>query len=184
MELPQYHLPTAKTVLLHVWERAKAFIVKAGTIIFVSCAVIWFLQSFSWSLQMVDAEESILASLGRVIAPLFAPLGFGSWQAAVGAVTGLVAKENVVATLAVLYGIGEAAEDDPALLQQIALSFTQLSAFAYMVFNLLCAPCFAAIGAIRREMMSAKWTWAAILYQTIFAYIVALLIYQIGSLFL
>ena len=184
MELPQYHLPTAKTVLLHVWERAKAFIVKAGTIIFVSCAVIWFLQSFSWSLQMVDAEESILASLGRVIAPIFAPLGFGSWQAAVGAVTGLVAKENVVATLAVLYGIGEAAEDDPALLQQIALSFTQLSAFAYMVFNLLCAPCFAAIGAIRREMMSAKWTWAAILYQTIFAYIVALLIYQIGSLFL
>ena len=184
MELPQYHQPTAKTVLLHVWERAKAFIVKAGTIIFVSCAVIWFLQSFSWSLQMVDAEESILASLGRVIAPLFAPLGFGSWQAAVGAVTGLVAKENVVATLAVLYGIGEAAEDDPALLQQIALSFTQLSAFAYMVFNLLCAPCFAAIGAIRREMMSAKWTWAAILYQTIFAYIVALLIYQIGSLFL
>ena len=184
MELPQYHLPTAKTVLLHVWERAKAFIVKAGTIIFVSCAVIWFLQSFNWSLQMVDAEESILASIGRVIAPLFAPLGFGSWQAAVGAVTGLVAKENVVATLAVLYGIGEAAEDDPALLQQIALSFTQLSAFAYMVFNLLCAPCFAAIGAIRREMMSAKWTWAAILYQTIFAYIVALLIYQIGSLIL
>ena len=184
MELPQYHLPTVKSVLLHVWERAKAFVIKAGTIIFVSCAVIWFLQSFSWSLQMVDAEESILASIGRVIAPIFAPLGFGSWQAAVGAVTGLVAKENVVATLAVLYGIGEAAEDDPALLQQIALSFTQLSAFAYMVFNLLCAPCFAAIGAIRREMMSAKWTWAAILYQTVFAYIVAFLIYQIGSLFL
>lgn len=184
MELPQYHMPTVKTVLLHVWERAKAFIVKAGTIIFVSCAVIWFLQSFNWSLQMVDADESMLAAIGRVIAPIFAPLGFGNWQAAVGAVTGLVAKENVVATLAVLYGIGEAAEDDPALLQQVAMSFTQLSAFAYMVFNLLCAPCFAAIGAIRREMMSAKWTWAAILYQTIFAYVVAFLIYQIGSLIL
>lgn len=184
MELPQYHMPTAKTVLLHVWERAKAFIIKAGTIIFVSCAIIWFLQSFNWSLQMVDAEESMLASIGRVIAPLFAPLGFGNWQAAVGAVTGLIAKENVVATLAVLYGIGEAAEDDPMLLQQVAMSFTQLSAFAYMVFNLLCAPCFAAIGAIRREMMSAKWTWAAILYQTIFAYVIALLIYQIGSLIL
>lgn len=183
MELPQYHMPTAKTVLLHVWERAKAFIVKAGTIIFVSCAVIWFLQSFNWSLQMVDAEESILASIGRVIAPIFAPLGFGTWQAAVGAVTGLVAKENVVATLAVLYGVGEAAEDDPMLLQQVAMSFTQASAFAYMVFNLLCAPCFAAIGAIRREMMSAKWTWAAILYQTAFAYIVACLIYQIWMLF-
>ena len=182
MELPQYHMPTAKTVLLHVWERAKAFIVKAGTIIFVSCAVIWFLQSFNWSLQMVDANESMLASIGRVIAPIFAPLGFGNWQAAVGAVTGLVAKENVVATLAVLYGIGEAAEDDPALLQQVAMSFTQLSAFAYMVFNLLCAPCFAAIGAIKREMNNAKWTWFAIGYQCGFAYLVAFVINQLGSI--
>lgn len=181
MELPQYHIPAAKGVLLHMWERAKAFMIKAGTIIFVSCAVIWFLQSFDWHLQMVDAEESILASIGRVIAPLFIPLGFGNWQSAVGAVTGLVAKENVVATLGVLYGIGEAAEDDPALLTQIAQSFTQASAYAYMVFNLLCAPCFAAIGAVRREMMSAKWTWATILYQTGLAYIVSMLIYQIGS---
>lgn len=181
MELPQYHIPAVKGVLLHMWERAKAFMLKAGTIIFVSCAVIWFLQSFDWSLQMVDAEESILASLGRVIAPIFAPLGFGNWQSAVGAVTGLIAKENVVATLGVLYGIGEAAEDDPALLTQVAASFTQASAYAYMVFNLLCAPCFAAIGAVRREMMSAKWTWATVIYQTVLAYLVALLIYQIGS---
>lgn len=182
MELPQYHLPGAKGVFIHMWDRAKAFIIKAGTIIFVACAVIWFLQSFDWSLQMVeDSNQSILATIGNIFAPIFAPLGFGTWEAAVGTITGLVAKENVVATLGVLYGIGEVAENDISLLSAIAANFTPASAYAFMVFNLLCAPCFAAIGAIAREMNSFKWTMATIAYQTGFAYIVALLVYQIGS---
>lgn len=182
MELPQYHVPGAKGVLIHMWERGKAFIVKAGTIIFVACGVIWFLSSFSWSLKMVDEGDSILASIGNVIAPIFAPLGFGNWKAAVATVTGLVAKENVVGTFGVLFGISEAAEDDPALLAQVATMFTVISAYAFMAFNLLCAPCFAAIGAIKREMMGWKWTLIAIGYQTVLAYAVALIIYQLGGL--
>ncbi len=182
MELPQYHVPGAKGVLIHMWERGKAFIVKAGTIIFVACGVIWFLSSFGWNLQMVEEGDSILASIGNVIAPVFAPLGFGNWKAAVATVTGLVAKENVVGTFGVLFGIAEAAEDDPALLAQVATMFTVISAYAFMAFNLLCAPCFAAIGAIKREMGGWKWTLIAIGYQTVLAYAVALIIYQLGGL--
>ena len=184
MELPQYHIPSLKGVLMHVWERGKAFIVKAGTIIFVSCGVVWFLQSFNWSLEMVDAGDSILASMGNVIAPIFAPLGFGNWQSAVATVTGLVAKENVVGTFGVLFGIADAAEDDPTLAANIAGMFTVASAFAFVAFNMLCAPCFAAIGAIRREMGSWKWTWITLGFQTFTAYLVALVINQVGNFIL
>ncbi|EMS69925.1 ferrous iron transport protein B [Ruminiclostridium cellobioparum] len=182
MELPQYHVPGAKGVLIHMWERGKAFIIKAGTIIFVACGVIWFLSSFGWNLQMAEEGDSILASIGNVIAPIFAPLGFGNWKAAVATVTGLVAKENVVGTFGVLFGISEAAEDDPALLAQVATMFTVISAYAFMAFNLLCAPCFAAIGAIKREMGGWKWTLIAVGYQTALAYAVALIIFQLGGL--
>ncbi|MBW6411721.1 ferrous iron transport protein B [Clostridium weizhouense] len=181
MELPQYHLPSLKGVLMHMWERGKAFIIKAGTIIFVACGVIWFLKSFNWSLEMVDAGESILADIGNIIAPIFAPLGFGDWQSAVATVTGLVAKENVVGTFGVLYGIADATEEDPALLGNIAGMFTMASAFAFVAFNMLCAPCFAAIGAIKREMGSWKWTWITLGFQTGTAYMVALLINQVGN---
>lgn len=184
MELPQYHIPSMKGVLIHMWDRGKAFIIKAGTIIFVACAVIWFTSSFNWSLQMVDAQDSILASIGKVIAPIFAPLGFGNWQSAVSTVSGLVAKENVVGTFGVLFGIAEAAEDTPALLTQIGTMFTSASALAFIAFNMLNAPCFAAIGAIRREMGSWKWMWITVGFQTLTAYIVALVINQVGSLLL
>ena len=184
MELPQYHIPSMKGVLIHMWDRGKAFIIKAGTIIFVACAVIWFTSSFNWTLQMVDAKDSILASIGKVIAPIFAPLGFGNWQSAVSTVTGLVAKENVVATFGVLFGIVEATEENPELLTQIGTMFTAASGFAFIAFNMLNAPCFAAIGAIRREMGSWKWMWITIGFQTYTAYIVALMINQIGSLLL
>ncbi|WP_195467132.1 ferrous iron transport protein B [Clostridium sp. D43t1_170807_H7] len=184
MELPQYHIPSMKGVLIHMWDRGKAFIIKAGTIIFVACAVIWFTSSFNWTLQMVDAQDSILASIGKVIAPIFAPLGFGNWQSAVATVSGLVAKENVVGTFGVLFGIAEAAEDTPALLTQIGTMFTSASGLAFIAFNMLNAPCFAAIGAIRREMGSWKWMWITIGFQTLTAYIVALIINQVGSLLL
>jgi ferrous iron transport protein B len=184
MELPQYHIPSFKGVLMHMWERGKSFIAKAGTVIFVSCAVIWFLQSFNWSLEMVEAGDSILASIGNIIAPIFAPLGFGNWQSAVATVTGLVAKENVVGTFGVLYGIADAAEDDTALVGNLAAMFTVASGFAFVAFNMLCAPCFAAIGAIKREMGSWKWTWITLGFQTFTAYIVALLINQVGSFLL
>jgi ferrous iron transport protein B len=184
MELPQYHIPSAKGVLMHVWERGKAFIAKAGTIILVACVTIWFLKSFNWSLEMVDAGDSILASIGNVIAPIFIPLGFGNWQSAVATVTGLIAKENVVGTFGVLYGIADAAEDDPALVGNVAAMFTAASAFGFVAFNMLCAPCFAAIGAIRREMGSWKWTWITLGFQTFTAYLVALIINQVGSFIL
>ena len=184
MELPQYHIPSMKGVLIHMWDRGNAFIIKAGTIIFVACAVIWFTSSFNWTLQMVDAQDSILASIGKVIAPIFAPLGFGNWQSAVATVSGLVAKENVVGTFGVLFGIAEAAEDTPALLTQIGTMFTSASGLAFIAFNMLNAPCFAAIGAIRREMGSWKWMWITIGFQTLTAYIVALIINQVGSLLL
>lgn len=186
MELPQYHFPAPKGVLIHMWERGKAFIIKAGTVIFVACGLIWFLQNFGFAaggFGMVDDEgASMLAALGGLVAPIFAPLGFGNWQAAVASVSGLVAKENVVGTFGVLFGLGEAAEDDPALLAALpGLFATGASALAFMVFNLTCAPCFAAIGAIRREMMSAKWTWAAIGYMTGMAYVMAFIINQLGG---
>ena len=188
MELPQYHFPAPKGVLIHMWERGKAFIIKAGTVIFVACGVIWFLQNFGFTsggFGMVEDENmSMLAAIGGVIAPIFAPLGFGNWQAAVASVSGLVAKENVVGTFGVLFGLGEVGEDDPALLASLPTLFaTSASALAFMVFNLTCAPCFAAIGAIRREMMSAKWTWFAIGYMTGMAYIMAFIINQLGGAF-
>jgi len=184
MELPAYHFPAAKGLFIHMWDRGKAFIKKAGTVIFVACAAIWFLQTFNWSLDMVDAEESILADIGNLLAPLFAPLGFGHWQASVAAVTGLVAKENVVGTFGVLYGFEEVAEDGIEIWEMLRQDFTVVSAYAFLAFNLLCAPCFAAIGAIRREMASFKWTAFAIIYQTGLAYIVALLINLYGIAFL
>jgi ferrous iron transport protein B len=181
MELPQYHIPSGKNVVIHMWDRVKAFIKKAGTIIFLSCTAVWFLQSFNWSFEMVDADNSILASLGSIIAPIFAPLGFGNWQSTVSTVTGLVAKENLVGTFGVLYGISNASESDPTLIGNVAVMFTAASGFAFMAFNLLCAPCFAAIGAIRREMGNWKWTFIALGFQTATAYIVALVINQVGS---
>lgn len=181
MELPQYHIPSFKGVLIHMWDRGKAFIIKAGTVIFVGCAVIWFLQSFNFSMQMVDGSESMLASIGKAIAPIFAPLGFGNWQSAVAILTGFLAKENVVATFGILFGIGEVTEENPDLMLQISTIFTTVSAYAFMVFNLFAAPCFAAIGAIKREMGSWKWTFIAIGYQTALAYIMAFIINQIGS---
>ena len=183
MELPAYHLPSIKGVLIHMWDRLKAFVRKAGTIIFLSSIVIWFLSSSNFKLQMVDTQQSILSSLGKLIAPLFAPLGWGHWEAAVGTITGLVAKENVVATLGILFGFAEVAENGDEIWTLFAQNFTALSAYSFLVFNLLCAPCFAAIGAIRREMGSAKWTWIAIGYQCIFAYIISLIIFQLGNWF-
>ena len=183
MELPAYHIPSVKGVLIHMWDRAKAFVRKAGTIIFLSSVVIWFLSSFNFQLQMVDTGDSILAAIGRVIAPIFAPLGWGHWEAAVGTISGLVAKENLVAIMGILYGFAEVAENGDEMWSIFAQNFTAISAYSFLVFNLLCAPCFAAIGAIHREMGSAKWTWIAIGYQCIFAYIVSLIIYQLGTWF-
>jgi len=183
MELPAYHIPGLKGVLIHMWDRSKAFIRKAGTVILLATVGVWFLSSFSWTLRMVDIEESILASIGNVLAPLFRPLGWGEWKAAVATVTGLIAKENVVGTFGILYGFGEVAEDGAEIWGNLQAAFTQISAYSFLLFNLLCAPCFAAIGAIRNEMGSAKWTWFAIGYQTIFAYVIALIVYQLGMLF-
>ena len=187
MELPAYHMPTVGNVLRSMWERGWSFIKKAGTIILLSTIALWFLQGFGFEnggFGMVeDLGNSILAKIGGVIAPIFAQLGWGDWQAAVAAVTGLIAKENVVGTFGVLYGFAEVAEDGAEIWGTLAASFTAISAYSFLVFNLLCAPCFAAIGAIKREMNSAKWTWFAIGYQTVFAYLVSLVIYQIGSLF-
>ena len=190
MELPAYHWPTVSNVLRSMWERGWSFIEKAGTIILMSTIVLWFLMNFGWvdgSFGMLEAEQlndSILASIGSVIAPLFAPLGWGDWKMAVAAVTGLIAKENVVGTFGVLFGFGEVAEDGQEIWGQLAGSLSTVAAYSFLVFNLLCAPCFAAMGAIKREMNNAKWFWTAIGYQTLLAYVVSLCIYQIGNLFL
>lgn len=187
MELPAYHLPTVGNVLRSMWERGWSFIKKAGTVILLSTIVIWFAQSFGvegGSFGMVeDMNNSILAGIGNAIAWLFIPLGWGDWKAAVAAITGLVAKENVVGTFGVLYGFAEVAEDGAEIWGTLAQSFTTVSAYSFLVFNLLCAPCFAAIGAIRREMNNTKWTWFAIGYQTGLAYVVSLCVYQLGTLF-
>ena len=182
MELPAYHMPRAKGLLIHMWDRSKHFVIKAGTIIFVSSAVIWFLSNFSFRLEMVEQENSILAALGGLIAPVFSPLGFGDWKSAVATLVGLTAKENVVGTFGILYGAAEVAEDGAEIWPQLQAAFTQVSAYSFLVFNLLCAPCFAAIGAIHREMGSAKWTWIAIGYQTALAYAIAFLVTQLGNL--
>ncbi|MCD8192424.1 MAG: ferrous iron transporter B [Oscillospiraceae bacterium] len=179
MELPAYHAPTAKNVLRAMWERGWSFIKRAGTVILLSTIILWFLNSFgveNGSFGMVeDSEDSLLAVIGGAICWIFAPLGFGTWQATVATITGLIAKEEVVSTMGVLFPGNLSAE--------IAMHFTGLTAYSFMVFNLLCAPCFAAMGAIKREMNNAKWTWAAIGYMCIYAYVIALIVYQIGGLF-
>lgn len=185
MELPSYHIPTASNVLRSMWERGWSFIKKAGTIILLSTIFVWFTSNFGFTengFGMVeDLSDGILASIGKAFAWIFAPLGFGDWKAAVAAITGLVAKENVVGTFGILYGFAEVAEDGSEIWGELAGAYTPAAAYAFLVFNLLCAPCFAAIGAIKREMNSAKWTWFAIGYQTVFAYAVALCIYQFGT---
>lgn len=187
MELPAYHMPTLGNVLRSMWERGWSFIKKAGTIILLATIFVWFTSSFGWSedgFGMVDMSESILAKIGGIIAPIFAPLGWGHWQGAVAAITGLIAKENVVGTFGVLFGgFDEVAENGWQVWTNMQAEFTPLSAYSFLVFNLLCAPCFAAIGAIKREMNNAKWTWFAIGYQCVFAYAVSMVIFQIGKLF-
>ena len=186
MELPAYHLPTVGSVLRSMWERGWSFIKKAGTVILLSTIVIWFLQGFgieNGAFGMVEnIDNSILAAVGGGIAWIFIPLGFGFWQAAVAAVTGLVAKENVVATFGILYGFAEVAENGEEIWGALAQSFTPQAAFAFLVFNLLCAPCFAAMGAIKREMNNTGWFWFAIGYQCILAYCVSLCVYQVWNL--
>ena len=183
MELPAYHLPTVGNVLRSMWERGWSFIKKAGTIILLSTILIWFLSFFGvvdGTFRMLAEDEigsSILATIGNAIAWIFAPLGWGTWQATVASITGLIAKENIVGTMGILYGASG------SVYSNIAAAFTMLSGYSFLAFNLLCAPCFAAIGAIKREMNSAKWTWFAVGYQCLFAYAVALMIFQIGSAF-
>ena len=184
MELPAYHMPTLGTVLRGTWERGWSFIKKAGTIILLSTILVWFTSFFGFTdegFRMLAEDElnlSILARIGSAIKWIFAPLGFGNWQATVASITGLVAKENIVGTMGILYGTGDA-----PVYTTLANSFTAVSGYAFLAFNLLCAPCFAAMGAIKREMNNAKWTWFAIGYECIFAWLVSLVIYQIGGLF-
>ena len=184
MELPAYHWPTLGNVLRSMWERGWSFIKKAGTIILLSTIFVWFTTYFGWvdgTFRMLDESEidaSILATIGGAIAWIFKPLGWGNWQAAVASITGLVAKENIVGTLGILYGGG-----DGTVYQNIAAAFTGVTAYSFLVFNLLCAPCFAAIGAIKREMNNRKWTWFAIAYQCGFAYVIGLMINQFGGAF-
>ena len=197
MELPAYHMPTAGNVLRSMWERGWSFIKKAGTIITLSTIVVWFLLNFGWvnghfgmlnfdglegaAMEAAQAE-CILAKIGNLIAWIFTPLGWGNWKMAVAAITGLVAKENVVGTFGQLFGFAEVAEDGTEIWGQLAGSMTVAAGYSFLVFNLLCAPCFAAMGAIKREMNNAKWFWFAIGYQCGLAYIVSLCIYQIGTL--
>ena len=190
MELPAYHWPTVSNVLRSMWERGWSFIKKAGTIILMSTIVLWFLMNFGWvdgSFGMLEAEQlndSILASIGSVIAPLFAPLGWGDWKMAVAAVSGLIAKENVVGTFGILFVFCFNQETGYEIWGQLAGSLSTVAAYSFLVFNLLCAPCFAAMGAIKREMNNTKWFFTAIGYQTLLAYVVSLCIYQIGNLFI
>lgn len=186
MEMPAYHAPRVLNVLRSMWERGWSFIKKAGTVILLSTIVIWFLQSFGFEdsrfVMVDDINNSLLATIGQTFAWIFTPLGWGEWKAAVASITGLVAKENVVATFGQLYGFAEVAEDGVEIWGTLAVSFTALSAYSFLAFNLLCAPCFAAMGAMKREMNNAKWTAFAIIYQCVFAYAVALIIYQLGNL--
>jgi ferrous iron transport protein B len=182
IELPAYHLPRTGGVLRVMLERGGAFIKRAGTIILLATILVWFLSSFNWAMQMVDTNDSMLAAIGGAVAPIFDPLGWGDWRATTATVTGLIAKENVVGTFGVLYGFGEVAENGAEYWPLLVASFTPLAAFSFLLFNLLCAPCFAAIGAIHREMASPRWTFIAIGYQCLFAYVVAFTVYQMGLL--
>ena len=188
MELPAYHMPTVSNVLRSMWERGWSFIKKAGTVILLSTIVVWFTSYFGWvdgqfrMLEDLELDHSILARVGSAVAWIFAPLGWGNWKSAVAAITGLVAKENVVGTFGILYGFSEVAEDGTEIWGSLAGSMTAVAAYSFLVFNLLCAPCFAAMGDIKREMNNAKWFWFAIGYQTLLAYVVSLCVYQIGTL--
>ncbi len=187
MELPQYHIPSARTVLLHVWERLKGFIIKAGTILFLACVVMWFLASFGFAdgaFGMVEeSADSLLAVIGGAIAPIFAPLGFGSWQACAAALSGFSAKEGIVSTMGVLANLAEeAAEDEVSVAAAVGTWFpTTISALSFLIFNLLDSPCLAAIATMSQQLQSRKWFWFAILFQNVFAYMVTLCVYQIGS---
>lgn len=184
MELPAYHWPTVGNVLRSMWERGWSFIKKAGTIILLSTILVWFLSGYGFGengFGAVDMEQSLLANIGNIFSWIFAPLGFGDWRATVACVTGLIAKENVVGTFGILYGFAEVAEDGAEIWGTLQNAYTPVAGYAFLVFNLLCAPCFAAIGAIKREMNSAKWTLFAIGYQCVFAYCTSLVIYQVGS---
>lgn len=189
MELPAYHMPTVSNVLRSMWERGWSFIKKAGTIILVSTIVIWFTTYFGFvdgqfrMLEDMEIDHSILAMIGNGISWLFVPLGWGDWRSAVAAITGLVAKENVVGTFGILFGFAEVAEEGTEIWGMLSGSMTTAAAYSFLVFNLLCAPCFAAMGAIKREMNNAKWFWFAIGYQTVLAYAAALCIFQIGTMF-
>ena len=188
MELPTYHIPSAGNVLRATWERGWSFIKRAGTVILASSIILWFLQGFGWengAFGMVeDMNNSVLAAVGSAVAFIFAPLGFGNWRATVAVVTGLIAKENVVATFGVLYNFaGELSENGDEIWALVAQDYTAISAYSFMIFNLLCAPCFAAMGAIKREMNNPKWTLGAIGYMCGFAYVVSMIVYQIGGLF-
>lgn len=178
LELPQYRLPTVKNLLLNIWEKSKAFIVKAGTIIFVASIIIWLMQNFNWRFQMVEAEKSLIATIGSVIAPIFTPLGFGDWRAAVALITGTVAKETVVSSLSILLS---SSGDISGALSSV---FSPIAAFSFMTFVLLSSPCVAALGATKKEMGSNKWLFITIAFQMLTAYIVSFIIYNIGSLFL
>ena len=189
MELPAYHAPTAGNVLRATWERGWSFIKRASTVILLSAILMWFLQGFGFTeagFGMVeDSDHSLLAAIGSAIAVIFVPLGFGDWRSTVATFTGLVAKENVVATFGVLFQYtGEISEAGEEIWPQIHAAFTPIAAYSFMIFNLLCAPCFAAMGAIKREMNNTKWTLAAIGYMCGFAYVISLIVYQLGGLML
>ncbi|SET51632.1 ferrous iron transport protein B [Lacrimispora sphenoides] len=188
MELPAYHMPTVGNILRSMWERGWSFIKKAGTIILLATIFVWFTSFFGWvdgQFRMLDALEldhSILAAVGGTISWIFAPLGWGDWKSAVAAITGLIAKENVVGTFGILFGFAEVAEDGSEIWGTLASSMTPLAAYSFLIFNLLCAPCFAAMGAIKREMNNIRWFWFAVGYQSLLAYVVSLCVFQIGSL--
>lgn len=182
MELPQYHMPSPRSILMHMWERVRSFIIKAGTVIFISSVIIWFLANFDFTFNMVEQNDSILAKIGTFISPIFVPLGFGNWQATVATLNGLVAKESVVNMFGIILGLGEADETNTQLIAQISNLFTNVSAYSFVVFNMLCAPCIAAIGSIKREMGNWKWTLFALGYQTLLAYVISFIFNQIGSL--
>lgn len=178
MELPAYHLPDIRSLLRHVWDRLKSFLKKAGTIILLASVLVWFLQSFSWTMQMVSEEKSMLADIGRAVSNVFVPLGWGNWKLTVATFTGLVSKENIVGTLGVLYG-GSGSE----LWNQLSQNITPLAGYSFLIFNLLCAPCFGAVGAIHKEMGSLRWTGIAVGFETLFAYALSLIIYRFGLMF-
>ena len=186
MELPQYHIPQAKTVFLHVWERLKGFIIKAGTILFLACVVMWFLGGFGFTADgfglVEDSADSLMAAIGGVIAPLFAPLGFGEWQPVAASISGFTAKEAIVSTMGVLANVSGDTEDAVTVAQGVASWFpSTIAAFTFLLFNLLDSPCLAAIATMAQQMQSRKWFWFAILFQNVFAYVVCLIVYQVGS---